>query len=94
MVTFELFARAAIELAGGASEAPLPLTLARLTRPFHHKTGLTRFLPAQISCGEITPVDWQGSGDVPSICRANAFLVADSSQADYAAGDLIPVLLK
>ncbi len=94
MVTFELFGRAALELLGGANEAPLPLTLARLTRPFHHKTGLTRFLPAQISCAEITPVDWQGSGDVPSLCRANAFLVADSSQADYAAGDLIPVLLK
>lgn len=99
MVTFELFARAALELLGGANEAPLPLTLARLTRPFHHKTGLTRFLPAQLctkeaSCAEITPVDWQGSGDVASLCRANAFLVADSSQADYAAGDLIPVLLK
>lgn len=94
MMTFELFARAAIELLSGANDAPLPLTLARLTRPFHHKPGLTRFLPAQLSCTEVTPVDWQGSGDIPSICRANAFLVADPNQADYAAGDLIPVLLK
>lgn len=94
MVTFELFGRAALELLGGAREAPLPLTLARLTRAFHHKTGLTRFLPAQVSCAEITPVDWQGSGDVPSLCRANAFLVADAAQAEYAAGELIPVLLK
>ena len=94
MVTFELFGRAALELLGGANEAPLPMTLARLTRPFHHKTGLTRFLPAHISCAEVTPVDWQGSGDIPSLCRANAFLVADSNQADYAAGDLIPVVLK
>jgi hypothetical protein len=39
-------------------------------------------------------LDWQGSGDVPSICRANAFLVADPNQPVYAAGDLIPVLLK
>jgi molybdopterin molybdotransferase len=99
MVTFELFARAALQLLSGASKAPLPLTLARLTCPFHHKTGLTRFLPAWVctkepSCAEITPVDWQGSGDVPSLCRANAFLVADSGQADYSAGDLIRVLLK
>jgi molybdopterin molybdotransferase len=93
-VTFELFGRAALELLSGANDAPLPLTLARLTRPFHHKPGLTRFLPAEISCTEVTPVDWQGSGDVPSLCRANAFLVADSNQPDYAAGDLIPVLLK
>ena len=94
MVTFELFARAAIDLLSGSNDAPLPLTLARLTRPFHHKPGLTRFLPAQVSCTEVTPVDWQGSGDVPSICRANAFLVADPNQAEYAAGDPIPVLLK
>jgi len=94
MVTFELFGRAALDLLSGANDAPLPLTLARLTRPFRHKPGLTRFLPAQVSCTEVTPVDWQGSGDVPALCRANAFLVADASRADYAAGDLIPVLLK
>ncbi|MDP9055074.1 MAG: molybdopterin molybdotransferase MoeA [Acidobacteriota bacterium] len=94
MVTFELFARAALELLAGASEAPLPLTLARLTRPFHHKPGLTRFLPATVSCAEVTPVNWHGSGDVPSITKANAFLVADPDRAEYTAGDLIPVLFK
>lgn len=94
MVTFELFGRAALDLLSGANEAPLPLTLARLTRPFRHKPGLTRFLPAQVSCAEVTPVDWQGSGDIPSLCRANAFLVADPGRAGYAAGDPIPVLLK
>jgi molybdopterin molybdotransferase len=94
MVTFELFGRAALDLLSGANEATLPLTLARLTRPFRHKPGLTRFLPAQVSCTEVTPVEWQGSGDIPSLCRANAFLVADPHQAEYAAGDAIPVLLK
>jgi molybdopterin molybdotransferase len=94
MLTFELFARAALELLSGMNDAPLPLTLARLSRPFRHKTGMTRFLPAEISCTEVTPVDWQGSGDVPSLCRANAFLVADPAQAEYAQGDLIPVLMK
>ncbi len=94
MVTFELFGRAALDLLSGANDAPLPLTLARLTRPFRHKPGITRFLPAHIRCTEVTPVDWQGSGDVPSICRANAFLVADPNQGEYAAGDLIPVLQK
>jgi molybdopterin molybdotransferase len=94
MVTFELFTRAAIELAGGAREARLPLTLARLTRPFSHKTGLTRFLPARIECTDVTPIDWHGSGDVPALCRANAFMVADANQPEYKAGDLIPVLPK
>jgi len=94
MLTFELFARAALDLLAGASEAPLPMTLAKLTRPFRHKTGVTRFLPAIVSCTEVTPVDWQGSGDVPSLVRANAFLVADPERAEYAAGELIPVILK
>ena len=81
------------------NDAPLPMTLAKLTRPFRHKSGLTRFLPAAVSCNgvtctEVTPLDWQGSGDVPSICRANAFLVASPDQPVYVVGDPIPVLLK
>jgi molybdopterin molybdotransferase len=94
MVTFEVFARAAIDLLSGCKEAPLPMTLARLTRPFRHKTGLTRFLPASVSCADVTPVEWQGSGDVPAICRANAFLVADAEKGEYEAGDLIPVMTR
>ena len=94
MVTFEIFARAALDLLSGASDAPLDLNLARLTRPFHHKAGITRFLPAVIRCAEVTPVDWKGSGDIPAICRANGFLVADPATASYAEGDLIPVLMK
>ncbi len=77
-VTFEVFARAALDLLSGMNEAPLPLTLARLSEPFRHKPGLTRILPAYVSCTEVTPVPWQGSGDIPSLCRANAFLVADA----------------
>ena len=94
MVTFELFARAAVELLSGASETSLPLALARLTRPFRHKPGLTRFLPATLCDGQITPVDWQGSGDVPAYSRANCYLVAETDRAEYAQGDMIPVLLK
>jgi molybdopterin molybdotransferase len=94
MVTFELFARAAVDLLSGASDTSLPLALARLTRPFRHKTGLTRFLPATLCDGQITPVEWQGSGDVPALSRANCYLVAQADRAEYAEGDLISVLLK
>lgn len=96
MVTFELFARAAVELLGGQSEPALPLLSARLTADFRHKTGLTRFLPAQVSAdgSEVTPVPWQGSSDVAALVRANAFLVAESGRESWVAGDLIRVLLK
>jgi molybdopterin molybdotransferase len=96
MVTFEIFARAALERLGGQAESTLHMPFARLTREFHHRPGLTRFLPAAVSAdgSEVTPVPWHGSGDVPAMSRANAYLVADPDRPEYAAGDLIRVLLK
>jgi len=96
MVTFEIFARAALELVAGEEEIALHMPLARLTRDFRHRTGLTRFLPARLSAdgSEVTPVNWHGSGDVPALTRANAFLVADPDRAEYARGELIRVLMK
>jgi len=98
MVTFELFARAALELLGGQAHSELPLMLATLTRDFRHKTGLTRFLPATVSWSEtgprLTPVSWSGSGDMPALTRANAFLVADADRAEWKAGELMRVLLQ
>jgi molybdopterin molybdotransferase len=96
MVTFEAFARAALELLGGQAEVALHLPFARLTREFRHRPGLTRFLPARLSAdgSEVTPVEWRGSADIPALTRADAFLVADPGRAEYAAGDWIRVLMK
>jgi molybdopterin molybdotransferase len=96
MVTFEIFARAALELLAGQQYAILPMPLARLTCAFHHKVGLTRFLPARLGAegAEVTPVPWHGSSDMPALTRANAYLVADAERAEWDAGDLIPVLMK
>jgi molybdopterin molybdotransferase len=96
MVTFEVFARAAVELLGGVQEPPLPLLQARLSKEVRHKPGLTRFLPAQLSPdgSTVTPEPWQGSGDVSALARANAFLVTESNRESWASGDMIRVLLK
>jgi molybdopterin molybdotransferase len=96
MVTFEVFARAALELLSGQEETPLHMPWARLTRVFRHRIGLTRFLPARLSAdgGHVTPVEWHGSGDIPSLARANAYLVADPDRAEYPAGEWIQVLEK
>ena len=69
---------------------------ARLTRDFRHRAGLTRFLPARLSDdgGSVTPVEWHGSGDVPAMTRANAYLVADPDRPEYPAGEWIRVLPK
>ena len=96
MVTFEIFARAALELAGGQQEPALPFLWTRLARDFRQKIGLTRFLPGRLSAdgSSIEPLPWQGSGDVPSLARANAFLVTNPDRETWAAGDWIRVLLK
>ena len=96
MVTFEVFARAALELLAGQEETALHLPLARLTCEFRHRLGLTRFLPARLSAdaAEVTPVNWHGSGDIPALTRANAYLVADPDRAEYAPGELIRILSK
>ena len=96
MVTFEVFARAALELLGGAQEAPLRLLQAQLAKDLRQKTGLTRFLPAQVSAdgSTVAPEPWQGSGDVAALSRANAFLVTDPDRESWASGDMIRILLK
>ena len=96
MVTFELFARAAIDLLSGCREAPLPMLAARLTQPFRQKPGLKRFLPARLSAdgSEVTPVPWQGSSDVAAITRADSFLVTEEQRATWETGDWIRVLIK
>jgi molybdopterin molybdotransferase len=96
MVTFEIFARAAVEILGGEKEPILPLLWSKLTQDFRQKTGLTRFLPARVSAdgSEVKPVRWQGSGDVPAQARANAFLVTEAGRESWAAGELIRVLMK
>jgi len=94
MVTFEVFARAAVDVLSGAAEAPLPVSLAQLTQDFRHKPGLTRFLPAWLEEGRVTPVPWQGSGDVSALSRANAFLIADSEKPEYGKDTIISVLVK
>jgi molybdopterin molybdotransferase len=96
MVTFEIFARAAVELLSGIAEPLLPFLSARLTKDFRHKLGLTRFLPAVVSAdgSQVTPEPWQGSSDVPAMARANAFLVVDAQRDFWPAGEWMPVLLQ
>jgi molybdopterin molybdotransferase len=96
LITFQLFARPALELLGGDSEPVLPLLLARFAKPFRHKLGLTRFLPARLlSDGEsLEHIPWQGSSDIPALAKANVFLIADHDRESWEAGDLIRVIPK
>ena len=96
MVTFELFARPALERLAGVAEPALPFVEARLTRDFRHKPVLTRFLPARLTgdyaAARVEPVQWQGSGDLASMARANCYLVASADRESWSAGERIAVL--
>jgi molybdopterin molybdotransferase len=95
MVTFQLFARAALELLAGVKDPLLPVFRAAFAAPFKHKPGLTRFLPAFLDGeGGLTHIPWQGSSDIPALARANVFLIADHDRESWGVGDLIRVMLK
>jgi molybdopterin molybdotransferase len=97
MVTFELFAKALVEALAGTAPRPLRFLHARLKKNIQTKTGLKRFLPAQLSGEfentevELTP--WQGSGDIAAVSRSNCFLVIPPERDRIEAGEWVAVLL-
>jgi len=94
MLSFELFARAAMELLEGRKEVGLPLLWTRLAAPFRHKPGLTRFAPARLSLDgtSVVPVRWRGSSDIVALTRSNAFIMAEADRESWEPGDWIRVL--
>ncbi len=92
MVCFEIFGKAMVQLLAGRTEPEWATGWAALTHEFRHKPGLTRFLPARLDNGTLTHIPWQGSSDVPSLARANCFLIADAGRDSWAAGDWIRFL--
>jgi molybdopterin molybdotransferase len=96
MVTFQLFVRVVLDgLAGANSEPPL-FAQAVLRSAFKTKTGLTRFLPAQLGGThegpEVEIVKWQGSGDLMAMSRANCYIVVPPDRDQFEAGESITVL--
>jgi molybdopterin molybdotransferase len=95
MVTFDLFVRPAIEILSGTAPPALPLFEAILTESMKEKPGLTHFLPAAVESGSpprVTPLRWQGSGDVIAMARANCLLVIPSDRETINAGERVAVL--
>jgi molybdopterin molybdotransferase len=95
-ITFELFARPAIAAFGGATHKAVVFLRARLAQPLKVKAGLTTFLPARLACPSgdpvVSPVGWQGSGDLVGVAAANCFLVVHPEQTNLAAGDWVDVM--
>ena len=97
MVTFQLFARPVLDALSGSEPQPLPFAQAVLNSQFSTKTGLTRFLPADLGGTHLKPdvelVRWQGSGDLMAVSRANCYIVVPPDRDHFAAGETVTVLL-
>ncbi|MDE1160471.1 MAG: molybdopterin molybdotransferase MoeA [Acidobacteriaceae bacterium] len=75
-VCFHLFVAPLLRALAGQREALAPnFVLATAAEAFPGKPNLLRFLPAHLSATRVTPVAWQGSGDVAANARANCFAV-------------------
>jgi molybdopterin molybdotransferase len=98
MVTFELFARPMLEALAGMTARKLVFLHARLKSDIKTKTGLKRFLPAVISGefehAEVELARWEGSGDIASTARANAYIVIPPDRERIPAGEWVAVLAR
>jgi molybdopterin molybdotransferase len=98
MVTFGLFVQPAVDILAGAEVRPLPFVQAVLTAPLSEKPGLTHFLPAQISwrgeTARVSPIAWQGSGDVVAMAHANCLMVVPPGREGIDAGEVVQVLMR
>ena len=96
MVTFELFVRPAIGILSGTEPHPLPFIEAVLTQRLSEKPGLTHFLPATLiwttQSPTVSPIPWQGSGDVVAMAHANCLLVVPPDRETIEAGERVQVL--
>jgi molybdopterin molybdotransferase len=98
-VTFLLFAEVMLSALSGRDDHGPHFALARLAADVKGKAGLTRFLPASCTFGatgalpEVTRLDWQGSGDVAAMARANCFLVLPDQTDGLRAGETVRILL-
>jgi len=98
MVTFELFVRPMIEGLSGMTPRKLVFLHARLKSEIKTKTGLKRFLPANLSGefehAEVELLRWHGSGDIATAARANCYVVIPPDRDRIPAGEWVPILLR
>jgi molybdopterin molybdotransferase len=98
MVTFALFGAPMVAALMGEEPSRWPRwTCGKLTREVRGKPGLTRFLPARVESSidgvRVTPVAWQGSGDLAGTARAEGFVVVPEEAERLEAGADVAALL-
>jgi molybdopterin molybdotransferase len=97
-VTFHCFVEPMIRTLSGAGLHLPRFVQATLDEDVPGKPDLTRILPAYLTSDRIRPrvkrTDWHGSGDLAANARANCYVVLPPDRPNFAAGDVVTVLLR
>jgi len=97
LVCFELFVRPAIQKLRGLEPAGLPQQIARLMRQHAQRGDRPTFWPSVVKEEDrglvVTPLAWQGSGDLRALASANALAWFPPREGRYQAGEEIRVRL-
>ncbi len=97
-VTFHCFVEPMLRAIAGVGIPPPRFAQATLAEDVAGKPGLTRVLPSRLTYDRARPevriVVWQGSGDLAANARANCYAVLPADKEQFAAGDVITILLR
>ncbi|MBA4016889.1 MAG: hypothetical protein C0483_06865 [Pirellula sp.] len=84
-------------MAGGVATSP-PTFAARLSEPFMQRGDRPTYWPGRCDVAEagatgreVTPLRWQGSGDLRTLVDADCLICFPSGNCQYAAGDDVTV---
>ena len=97
-VTFHCFVEPLLRAMSGAATYSPQFAQATLTEDVKGKPGLMQILPSRLTSHlaqpEVRLVSWQGSGDLAANARANCYAVLPPGKEQFAAGDVITILLR
>jgi molybdopterin molybdotransferase len=97
-VTFHCFVEPLLRAMSGAADYGPRFAQAALMGSAKGKLGLMQVLPARLTSNlarpEVRLVSWQGSGDLAANARANCYAVLPPEKEQFAAGDVITILLR
>ncbi|MCI0360472.1 MAG: molybdopterin molybdotransferase MoeA [Planctomycetaceae bacterium] len=97
LVCFELFVRPAIEKLSGREPKGLPRVTATLTQEHKQRGDRPTYWPALLAeIGDqksVTPLPWQGSGDLRTLTDANCLAYFPAGDRVFAAGERFETLI-
>lgn len=97
LVCFELFVYPSIVRLSGAAWPDDSEFLARIAEPFHHRGDRPTYWPARLNyratddCMIVSPLPWQGSGDLRSLAGADTLIGFPAGERRFESGDQVMV---